>query len=82
MSRLTCWLVFGGCSSLSEGSPCLFFESQYVGAGLFEYRLAFKGAPYLERNGLTEFWVVSFPSFEGGMAQSDHSRVGLPWGRR
>lgn len=68
MSRLVCWLVFGACSSLSEGSPLLLLESQYLGAGLFEYRLAFNGAPYLERNGLTEFRVVSFPGFDGGMA--------------
>lgn len=52
-------------ASLSaRAAPLLTLDSQYLGEGLFEYRLAFAGQPYLERNGLTYFHLV-FSGFEG-----------------
>ena len=48
----------------AHASNLVMLDSEYLGDGIFEYRLTCNAQPYLERSGLSNF-SLSFPGFDG-----------------
>jgi thiosulfate/3-mercaptopyruvate sulfurtransferase len=48
----------------AHDSHLVMLDSEYLGDGIFEYRLTCNAQPYLERSGLSNF-TLSFPGFDG-----------------